>query len=173
MFHQFCGNDAETMLAAVNLLPDYCEVVDINCGCPQGIAKRGGYGAFLLEEGDKLARIAEKWQASAANAVQNAVRKWITRRRREKLLQQTKEAATFVGSMKPPEDDSEESDYGDDFDEDSDEAEVVRGPRRAERVVIVVEAVGAAPRRDVRRVVRALLNVLDVLHHLGGRRARR
>jgi len=57
VFHQFCGNDAETMLAAVNLLPNYCEVVDINCGCPQGIAKRGGYGAFLLEEGDKLVKI--------------------------------------------------------------------------------------------------------------------
>jgi tRNA-dihydrouridine synthase len=31
--------------------------IDINCGCPQGIARRGNYGAFLLEKEDVLLRL--------------------------------------------------------------------------------------------------------------------
>ncbi|TPP42568.1 Dihydrouridine synthase (Dus) family protein [Leishmania donovani] len=36
---QFCGNDADT-----------CDAVDLNLGCPQGIARRGHYGSFLMED---------------------------------------------------------------------------------------------------------------------------
>jgi tRNA-dihydrouridine synthase 1 len=51
---QICGGDAETVLKACLLLQDYCDGIDINCGCPQGIAKRGHYGAFLLEQEEEL-----------------------------------------------------------------------------------------------------------------------
>ena len=52
---QLCGGtDPETMLECARQLQDYCDGIDINCGCPQGIAKRGNYGAFLLEQQDKL-----------------------------------------------------------------------------------------------------------------------
>jgi len=47
---QFCGDNPATLLAAARLAQDHCDAIDLNCGCPQGIARRGHYGAFLLDE---------------------------------------------------------------------------------------------------------------------------
>lgn len=47
---QFCGNEPDTLLQACKKVEDKCDAVDINFGCPQGIAKRGNYGSFLLEK---------------------------------------------------------------------------------------------------------------------------
>ena len=46
---QFCGSDPDGMLEAMRLVQGHVDGVDINCGCPQGIARRGKYGAYLLE----------------------------------------------------------------------------------------------------------------------------
>eukprot|EP00948_MAST-09A_sp_MAST-9A-sp1_P000555 g555.t1 len=54
LFVQFCGNDPKIMLAAGKLIEDYADAFDINLGCPQGIARKGNYGSFLLEQVDLL-----------------------------------------------------------------------------------------------------------------------
>eukprot|EP00931_Biecheleriopsis_adriatica_P121738 TRINITY_DN96796_c0_g1_i1.p1 TRINITY_DN96796_c0_g1~~TRINITY_DN96796_c0_g1_i1.p1 ORF type:complete len:390 (+),score=77.66 TRINITY_DN96796_c0_g1_i1:45-1214(+) len=58
---QFCGDDPSTVLAAAQLLPEgSVDAVDLNCGCPQGIARKGHYGAYLLSEPDLIEGIVRK-----------------------------------------------------------------------------------------------------------------
>merc|ERR1712194_536611 len=54
---QLCGNNKDVLLEAAKILQHHVDAVDINCGCPTKTAKRGGYGAYLLESRDYLVGI--------------------------------------------------------------------------------------------------------------------
>jgi tRNA-dihydrouridine synthase 1 len=57
---QLCGHDPRTVVEAARLLAPHCDGIDLNCGCPQGIARRGRYGAFLLEDPDTLLSVVSR-----------------------------------------------------------------------------------------------------------------
>lgn len=57
---QFCANDPQVLLDAARHVVGRCDAVDINFGCPQGIAKKGHYGSFLMEEWDLVFSLINK-----------------------------------------------------------------------------------------------------------------
>jgi tRNA-dihydrouridine synthase 1 len=54
---QFCANDPATLLEASRYVEGHCDGIDINLGCPQTIAKKGHYGAYLQEDWELIAQM--------------------------------------------------------------------------------------------------------------------
>jgi tRNA-dihydrouridine synthase 1 len=60
LFTQFCANDPDELLQAAKYVAPFCDAVDLNLGCPQGIARKGKYGAFLQEDQDLIYALINK-----------------------------------------------------------------------------------------------------------------
>lgn len=60
LFVQFCANDPNELLDSAKYVTPFCDAVDLNLGCPQGIAKKGKYGAFLQEDQDLIFQLINK-----------------------------------------------------------------------------------------------------------------
>ncbi|GAB0491895.1 hypothetical protein MMPV_003150 [Pyropia vietnamensis] len=55
---QFCANDPATFVAAARHVDNgEVDFIDLNLGCPQGIARKGHYGAFLQDEWPTVAAL--------------------------------------------------------------------------------------------------------------------
>jgi tRNA-dihydrouridine synthase 1 len=56
---QFCANDPEVAVQAAKMVQTQVQGIDLNLGCPQGIARKGNYGSFLLSQPDVVRSIVE------------------------------------------------------------------------------------------------------------------
>lgn len=84
---QLCGNEPQTMLEAALLAQDHCLAIDINLGCPQAIAKRGHYGAFLQDEWPLLSEMVSLLSKNLKIPVTCKVRRFETK---EKTIEYAK-----------------------------------------------------------------------------------
>eukprot|EP00850_Spirogloea_muscicola_P001974 SM000007S20934 [mRNA] locus=s7:1050385:1052297:- [translate_table: standard] len=74
LFVQFCANDPQTLLAAAKHVENDCDYIDINLGCPQRIAKRGYYGAFLMDNMPLVRSLVETLAAGVSTPVSCKIR---------------------------------------------------------------------------------------------------
>ncbi len=56
---QLAGHDPAVVLEAARRIEGSVDAVDLNFGCPQGIARKGRYGAFLLDEPDVMVSLVD------------------------------------------------------------------------------------------------------------------
>ncbi|KDD74535.1 tRNA-dihydrouridine synthase [Helicosporidium sp. ATCC 50920] len=75
---QFCANDPDTLAAAAQLLQDHVDGVDLNLGCPQRIARRGRYGAFLMDDVELVERMVRALAAAVRVPVSVKIRRMST-----------------------------------------------------------------------------------------------
>jgi tRNA-dihydrouridine synthase 1 len=57
LIFQLSGNNPDLCLEAARMVEEFVDGVDLNLGCPQRIASRSGYGAFLMAFPETVERV--------------------------------------------------------------------------------------------------------------------
>lgn len=96
LFVQFCANDPDALLSAAKQVAPFCDAVDLNLGCPQGIARKGHYGAFLQEDQDLIFRLINKLHKELPIPVTAKIRMLETK---EKTLEYAKNVLSAGASI--------------------------------------------------------------------------
>lgn len=81
LFVQFCANNPDDLLTAAKHVEPFCDAVDLNLGCPQGIARKGRYGAFLQEDWNLIYKLINRLHTELAVAVTAKIRILETKQR--------------------------------------------------------------------------------------------
>lgn len=71
---QLCANNEEILVEVAKLLERRVDVVDVNLGCPTRAARRGRFGAYLLESGEYVVGVVRHLVAHASVPVTAKVR---------------------------------------------------------------------------------------------------
>jgi tRNA-dihydrouridine synthase len=71
---QFAGDNLDALVMAAKFVHNDVAAIDLNLGCPQKIAKRGHYGAYLLSERDLVIQLLDGMVSSLSCPVTAKVR---------------------------------------------------------------------------------------------------
>jgi len=71
---QICGNEKDLLLKLAKRVEDKCDCIDLNLGCPQQIAKKGNFGAFLAEDWDLIEDIIRHLSQNISIAISAKIR---------------------------------------------------------------------------------------------------
>lgn len=71
---QFCGDSPLLFAASAKLIEKYVDGIDLNLGCPQGIARRGHYGSYLQDEWELISAMIRECKAAVNLPVSAKIR---------------------------------------------------------------------------------------------------
>lgn len=75
---QFCANDPDILLNAAKIVAPHVDGIDLNLGCPQRIARRGRYGAYLMDDLPLVEKLVRKLAAELSIPVTVKIRRFDT-----------------------------------------------------------------------------------------------
>ncbi|OBA26240.1 FMN-linked oxidoreductase [Hanseniaspora valbyensis NRRL Y-1626] len=64
---QFCSNDIDELIKSCEYVKDSCDMIDLNLGCPQNIARSGHYGSFLMEDWPLIEKLIDGMHTAGLN----------------------------------------------------------------------------------------------------------
>jgi tRNA-dihydrouridine synthase 1 len=96
LFAQFCANNPTELLNAAKYVAPFVDAIDLNLGCPQGIARKGHYGAFLQEDQELIYSLINKLHTELSVPVTAKIRILETRQKTLEYAQNVLKAGASI-----------------------------------------------------------------------------